>query len=308
MPLSDATRARIDALLAHPVVLFMKGTPAQPRCGFSQRAAGLLDELIGEDYLAVDVLADPELREGIKAYGDWPTIPQLYVRGELVGGSDIVAQMAASGELHRLLGVPEPDRTPPEIHVSEAAARAIRAGMEDADGLALHLRIDRNHSPRFELAEAEGHEIVAEAAGIRLLMDPGTARRARGMVIDWQDSLSGSGLSIHLPEAPPPVTRLSVTELAGALAAGTAPRIVDVRPEPERQRVPFPAPHWSLTELQGELARLPRDTPLAVLCHHGVSSRAFAEQLRSKGYTRVANIEGGIDAWSRQVDASVPRY
>jgi Grx4 family monothiol glutaredoxin len=122
MSLDPAVRSRIESLLAaNPVVLFMKGNPRAPQCGFSSKAISALDAT-GVAYMHVDVLSDGEIREGIKAYGDWPTIPQLYIAGELVGGSDIILQMASSGELHTALGVPAPDRTPPDIEITAAAA------------------------------------------------------------------------------------------------------------------------------------------------------------------------------------------
>jgi monothiol glutaredoxin len=100
--MSDA-QSRIDALVkTNDVVLFMKGTPLFPQCGFSSRAISILDHL-GATYEMVDVLADPEVRQGIKAYSDWPTVPQLYVRGEFVGGSDIMMEMFESGELKELV-------------------------------------------------------------------------------------------------------------------------------------------------------------------------------------------------------------
>jgi monothiol glutaredoxin len=86
----------------HPVVVFMKGVPDQPRCGFSSVVVQILDHL-GVDFVGVDVLQSDELREGIKSYSDWPTIPQLYVKGEFVGGSDIVREMFQSGELRPLM-------------------------------------------------------------------------------------------------------------------------------------------------------------------------------------------------------------
>jgi monothiol glutaredoxin len=86
----------------NPVVLFMKGVPEQPRCGFSAVTVQILDHL-GVDFVGVDVLQDEELRQGIKSFSDWPTIPQLYVKGELVGGSDIVREMFQSGELKPFL-------------------------------------------------------------------------------------------------------------------------------------------------------------------------------------------------------------
>ncbi len=84
------------------VVLFMKGTKAMPQCGFSSRVAGVLTYM-GVDFLDLNVLDDPELRQGIKDFSDWPTIPQLYVKGEFVGGCDIVTEMTISGELDQLL-------------------------------------------------------------------------------------------------------------------------------------------------------------------------------------------------------------
>ena len=101
--MSDAA-SRIDEIVKNnDVVLFMKGTALFPQCGFSSRAIAILDRLDAK-YETVDVLQDQEIRQGIKAYSDWPTIPQLYVKGEFVGGSDIMMEMFESGELGQLLG------------------------------------------------------------------------------------------------------------------------------------------------------------------------------------------------------------
>ncbi|MBA4161880.1 MAG: monothiol glutaredoxin, Grx4 family [Novosphingobium sp.] len=97
------TNARIAEIVqANDVVLFMKGTPLFPQCGFSSKAVAILDHL-GVAYDSVDVLQDMEVRQGIKAYSDWPTIPQLYVKGEFVGGSDIMMEMYQAGELQQLM-------------------------------------------------------------------------------------------------------------------------------------------------------------------------------------------------------------
>jgi monothiol glutaredoxin len=102
--MSDVTQ-RIDQLVkSHPVVLFMKGTAQFPMCGFSGRAVQVLKACGVDDPLTVNVLEDEEVRQGIKAYANWPTIPQLYVNGEFVGGSDIMMEMYQSGELLELLG------------------------------------------------------------------------------------------------------------------------------------------------------------------------------------------------------------
>ena len=104
MPTSISNGCSIGQIVkSNDVVLFMKGTALFPQCGFSSRAIAILDR-IGARYETVDVLQDPEIRSGIKDYSDWPTIPQLYVRGEFVGGSDIMMEMFESGELKELIG------------------------------------------------------------------------------------------------------------------------------------------------------------------------------------------------------------
>ena len=103
--MSDDVQTRIDGIVkGNEVVLFMKGSPLFPQCGFSSRAVAILQHL-GTEFESVDVLQDQGIRQGIKEYSDWPTIPQLYVKGEFVGGSDIMMEMYESGELAELLGV-----------------------------------------------------------------------------------------------------------------------------------------------------------------------------------------------------------
>ena len=100
--MSDTNQRIADIVGANDVTLFMKGTPLFPQCGFSSRAVAILDHC-GVAYDSVDVLQDMEIRQGIKAYSDWPTIPQLYVKGEFVGGSDIMMEMFEVGELQQML-------------------------------------------------------------------------------------------------------------------------------------------------------------------------------------------------------------
>ena len=307
MSLDPALRTRIESILAaNPVVLFMKGTRAQPRCGFSAAAVNALDGIL-ESYHDVDVLADPALREGIKAFGEWPTIPQLYVGGELVGGTDIILGMLNTGELYTLFGQEPPARVVPTLMISDAAAAAIREALADADDEKLHLAIDPQFRAQFMLKAAAGHEIVATANGIEVLMDLATARRAEGLEIDWVETVQGGGLAIKNPNAPNAVRKIAPAELAKRMAAGTI-TVVDVRPAADRLKAPFPAARPLDPDSASEFARMPKNTALAFLCHHGNSSRAAAEHFRGLGFSDVYNVEGGIDRWSVEVDPSVPRY
>ena len=100
-----------DAIASNEVLLFMKGTPEAPRCGFSARTVAAL-EALGTPFAAVDILPDPRIRQELSALSNWPTIPQLFVKGELIGGCDIVVEMYETGELAEALGVEQPDAAP----------------------------------------------------------------------------------------------------------------------------------------------------------------------------------------------------
>ena len=117
-PEQQISAAIQEAIADNEVILFMKGTPEAPRCGFSARTVAAL-EAVGAPFAAVDILPDPRIRQELSALSNWPTIPQLFVRGELIGGADIVAEMYESGELAGAIGV-EPPAGAPE-HAPEAA-------------------------------------------------------------------------------------------------------------------------------------------------------------------------------------------
>lgn len=308
MSINPATRTRIETLLQqNNVVLFMKGSPQAPQCGFSAAASGMLNELL-PSYATVNVLEDPEIREGIKQYGNWPTIPQLYVKGELIGGSDIIQSMYNSGELQEMFGLPKPDRTPPQITITDQAAAAIRSALVDAEpGLALHLSIDARFQPQFHLAEPGDDEIRAESNGIDILMDAGTAQRARGIRIDWAETMQGAGLAIDNPNAPAAVKEMSVQELKARLDAHDI-TVVDVRPADEREQAQLKQSFRTLDAGIAALSDLPKDAPLAFICRSGGRSARAAEQFRAHGYTKVYNVTGGINAWALEVDTSLTPY
>jgi monothiol glutaredoxin len=110
-PEQQISTAIQEAIAGNEILLFMKGTPEQPRCGFSARTVAAL-EAVGAPFAAVDILPDPRIRQELSALSNWPTIPQLFVRGELIGGADIVAEMYESGELAEVIGVEAPAEAP----------------------------------------------------------------------------------------------------------------------------------------------------------------------------------------------------
>ena len=307
MELNDAVREKIESFVnQNRVVLFMKGTRQQPMCGFSAKTVAALDSVL-PDYVSVNVLDDQDIREGIKVYGNWPTIPQLYIDGELVGGCDIVLNMLNTGELHQTLGLEAPDRSPPDVTVTPAAAEKILEAMQGHEGIALHFQVDANWDSQFNLAPPQGHEIESESNGIKVLMDIATAQRARGAVIDWVSTMQGEGLAIDLPQAPPPVKQMTVQELAEKLAAGEI-TVVDVRGEAERARASIEGSLVLDRATMEQLEAMPKDSGIAFLCHHGNASQGAAEYFRKQGFTNIANIAGGIHAWSMEIDSSVPTY
>ena len=129
-PLRDAIA---EAIRDNKVILFMKGTPEQPMCGFSARAAGAL-QAVGVPFAAVDILPDPRIRQELSALSNWPTTPQLFVDGELVGGSDIVVEMFETGELHEVLGAEKPGRARRAAPAADAAAAPAPLGIENRLG------------------------------------------------------------------------------------------------------------------------------------------------------------------------------
>ncbi|MBB1087808.1 Grx4 family monothiol glutaredoxin [Lysobacter sp. SG-8] len=309
MSLDPAVRSRIESLLqSNPVVLFMKGAPDAPQCGFSAKASGALNSLLPQGYAHVDVLSDPELREGIKVYGEWPTIPQLYIGGELVGGSDIVEQMLNSGELHAALGLPAPDRSPPTITVTPSALKMLREAAEGAGaGYAVQVEVDPRFQARLQLAPADANAIAVELDGLRLQFDVAGVRRADGLSIDWVDDERGRGLVIENPNAPPKVRDIAPADAASRVAAGTL-TLVDVRPAAERAQASV---NVAFSDIDGDgikaLEALDKATPIAFLCHHGQRSAQAAEHFRGLGFREVYNVTGGIDAWA-DVDGAIAKY
>ncbi len=305
--LPDALRQQFDDLVKkNKVVLFMKGNKHFPQCGFSAQVVGIMKEL-GVGFEAVNVLSDPAVRDGIKEYSSWPTIPQLYVGGEFVGGCDIVKEMYASGELQKKLGIEEKPVEPPKVAIDDRAAKAIK-GADEGNGEQLRLEIGAQFQYELYFDAKKAGDLEVESNGVKVLFDKASAKRANGIVISWVDTPDGGAFKIENPNEPARVKPLSVTELQAWMKENKPFELFDVRPEDERRLATIDRSRALDAEGEKHLFGLPKDAPIVFVCHHGTRSRNAAERVLREGFTNVHNLEGGIDAWSQKVDASVPRY
>ncbi|MEH6422139.1 rhodanese-like domain-containing protein [Pseudomonas sp. CGJS7] len=215
--------------------------------------------------------------------------------------------MAGSGELHQALGLPAPDRSPPKLSISPAAAQMLRDAVANAgDNYAVQLEVDARHNVRLQLAPVDANAVATEVEGVRVQTDWINARRADGVSIDWADDERGRGLVITNPNAPPAVRAMTPAQARERLGAGSL-RLIDVRPPEERAIAQIGQAFDTFDHGTDALESLPKDAPLAFLCHHGGRSAQAAEHFRQLGYREVYNVEGGIDAWA-DLDGAIAKY
>jgi monothiol glutaredoxin len=307
--LSPELRAKLESIVtSDAVVLFMKGSRSFPQCGFSARVVGMLNTLIPK-YTTVNVLSDPDVRQGMKELSDWPTFPQLYVNGEFVGGADIVGQMFDSGELATRLGVEVAPAAPPEVTITPRAGAELRAALAEAGpGDVVHLTIDERFEHALDLGGKEAGHLTIESGGVTLQVDRASAGRAAGVVIDFIDGPGGSGFKIENPNRPPGVKAVRPPELKALLDRGEVKELFDVRTPQERSITTLEPSRLFDDDAVAYLDGLPRDTPIVFFCHHGNRSQSAALHFLGKGFTRVYNLAGGLEAWAREVDPKMPRY
>lgn len=302
-------RKRIeDFINGNHIALFMKGRKDAPQCGFSRQVTDVLMSLTN-DFETFDVLSDPDVREGIKHFSNWPTIPQLYINGEFVGGCDITLDLMAQGKLQAMLGIKKAEKSPVITLTPSAQGafeRAMDAEKEEGEMIRVIVPANFEHGLNFDRPKAD--DFVVKIGTIELCIDPYSAARASNISIDYvEDKLQG-GFSFDNPNAPPPVKEISARELKSWHDDKRPLLLIDVRPQDEARiaRIGFST---LLVEMSAEkIKKLPKDAPLVFHCHHGRRSAKVAESFRLKGFTNIHNLKGGIDAWSKEADMSVPTY
>src|SRR3954465_6839184 len=181
MTLDLEPRKKIDHLAASASGgLFMKGSRSFPQCGFSASVVNILNSLIPK-YTTVNILTDADVRNGMKEYSDWPPFPQLFVRGEFVGGADIVRQMHESGDLEKKLGNLVAAPKTPAITVTEKAAAELAAAVKEAGpGDVVHLTITPTWEHQLDLGPKEATHLSIETRGLTIQLDRASAARAEG--------------------------------------------------------------------------------------------------------------------------------
>ena len=309
MTLDPATRKKIEDLVASdPVVLFMKGNRSFPQCGFSASVVNILNTLIPK-YATVNVLTDPDVRGGMKEFSDWPTFPQLFIKGEFIGGADIVRQMHESGDLEKKLGDLVAPAKPPAVTVSERAAKELTAALTDGSpGDVIHLTITPAWEHQLDIGAKEPSHITITSSGVTVQLDRASAARAQGVSIDFIEAADGAGFKIDNPNRPAAIKQIGPRELKALLDSGTIKHFYDVRTDKERSVAKLSGTTMLDDAAMAAIETLPKDTALAFHCHHGGRSRAAAEHFLKQGFTNLYNLAGGIDAWSKDLDPSIPRY
>ncbi len=309
MPLSEGLRQRIEGYVSSDrVVLFMKGNRRAPQCGFSAQVVQILDALVPQ-YQTHDVLGSVELRDGIKDYSQWPTIPQLYIDGKFVGGCDIVRDLDSSGELKQLLGAtaaPLAPVAPPRVKVSAEAIAAFKAAMNEGDPDVLHLQISEQFEHDLFFGPSEPGDVEVQLEGLKLYVARSSVARAQGLNIGYIDG-ANAGFKIENPNQPAQVIELSVEDAKGMLDRGEL-KLFDVRPESEGDIARIAVGRTLNDETVEYIQGLDKSSPIAFYCHHGMRSRGVAQSLLQEGFKKVYNLKGGIDAWSLAIDSAIPRY
>jgi monothiol glutaredoxin len=308
MPTNENIQKLIDD---NKIVLFMKGTKMFPQCGFSSRSVEIFKRC-GVEFKDVNVLADPGIRQGIKDFSNWPTIPQAYVDGKFVGGSDILLEMYENGELQTLLGIDEgaddTDAGPPQLTVTDKAKEAFKSAVEEAGDDVL--RFDVSPSFKYDLyfGPKNDEDYGIDVGGMTVFVNKRSARRVNGTKIDFIDGPDGQGFKIDNPNEPPSVKNITAKDLKAAFDAKEELHFFDVRGDKERAIAKIEGDIALDAAGQARLDALDKGAKIVLYCHHGMRSKATGDQLIAQGYTNVFNLTGGIDAWSAQVDDSVPRY
>ncbi len=201
----------------------------------------------------------------------------------------------------------ELDTMHPTITISDKAAEALRNAIDES-GEVVHLTISPSFEHALEIGPAISGNPLTQISGVAISLDPESSLQAEGIHIDFVEHPGSSGFRIDNPNAPAKITEVAAPDLKELLESGVIELLVDVRTTWEREIAKLSSSLLLDEQASATIAGLDRATPIAFYCHHGIRSRAAASHFLSLGFTKLYNLDGGIEAWSQLVDASIPRY
>ena len=285
-------------LMRHDVVVFMKGTRETPECSASAFMVDLLNGYL-YDYKTIDVLASPGIVDAVGEYSNDSTIPQLYVNRKLVGGCDIVLELSEAGKLGRVLGAESSVQPPaPEITVEPEAVAALRDFAEGAP-IVVRMKIDTDFNATLDFGEARDNDVVVESGEVKVVLDRGSASRAKGITIRFVDDDEGGAFRIDNRARPVRVKSIELGQLKQWMHEGATFELFDARTNEERVEGMLPGAHAFDDGAAEYLANTEKETPLVVYCTDGERSSRAARHLMRIGFKNVYELAGGLARWAQ---------
>ncbi len=276
------------AISSDDVVVFMKGTREAPSCGFSAQIVEVLNHLL-PNYSTFDVRNDPLLRQAVKSRSGWPTFPQLYIRGEFVGGSDIAKELFVTGELAARLGLARTELPDPELRVSRPALDALE---RLAAGEPIRLELDAQGDANLSVSTKQPSDIEIPVERVRFVLDVLTASRVDGLRIDYVSEPGGFVLTR------PTTVGLSAPQVAEMLASEqNAPLLVDCRTLAEFRQATLPKAEHLTRDLLHSLSTGAEGRRVVFFCRNGNRAQNVAEHFSIMWAKPALYLKGGLEGW-----------
>ncbi len=299
----------INYINREKIALFIKGTPQEPQCGFSAKIIEILDFFVS-DYVSINVLEDEQVRNGIKEYSNWPTIPQLYVDQKFIGGSDVVSQMYDNGELLELFNIKKISKNFIfNIKITNDAKNKFINFLQNNNKISyFRLTINAKFEHKLSISILKQNDVISKNNDISLILDPVSATRVNNIIIDYKQIGFKEGFKIINPNKPPKIKQINALELKRKIDNKDKLMVFDVRTKEEWDIVHIKNTYFFRDFSSEQKNKLNKHKMIVFLCHHGMRSQRIAESFRMNGFTNVYNLIGGIDEWSRNIDTTLVRY
>jgi len=292
---------KIQSLISEfPIVLFMKGNRENPQCGFSAEIVKILDHYV-PFYETCDVLLDPDLREGIKEFSEWPTIPQLYVRKQFIGGCDIMKELHQAGALIKILGLKLTGLQVPKVSLSDSAyERCLYFLRVSYIYHAVRISVSARYAYSLQVDDLRLGDMELKYKKIQLIFSKPTASRIDGMRIEFVESEMKRGFKFINPSFPSRVKLIKVSDLKALVIKEKRFTIFDTRTQNEWDDSNIQNSKLLLGLSRNDMERISKNESIIFYCNKGKHSRAIAEKFRFNGFSNVYSLIGGIEEWNKE--------